>query len=183
MTIGYSRSRTRPWGSGADQEDEYDEEVISGQCDKPPVKVATDSRMPTQREIADHCETHLLHRSWCAYERMPTPAKRRSKPTIATDCKEFGEAEDSEDKIKTNILKDEESGCMAAHVVEQKGSADQWAVQRILDDIRMFGHEGRRRASVGAGAARDRRQEVRRISAAEPARRPTVRLSEASRSS
>ena len=29
---------------------------------------------------------------------------------------------------------------MAAHVVEQKGSADQWAVQRILDDIRMIGH-------------------------------------------
>ena len=56
------------------------------------------------------------------------------------DYKEFGEAEDSEDKIKTIILKDEESGWMAAHVVEQKGSADQWAVQRILDDIRMFGH-------------------------------------------
>ena len=36
--------------------------------------------------------------------------------------------------------KDEESGCMAAHAVEQKGSADQWVVQRILDDIRMFGH-------------------------------------------
>ena len=33
-----------------------------------------------------------------------------------------------------------EDGCIAAHVVEQKGSADQWAVQRIFDDIRMFGH-------------------------------------------
>ena len=29
---------------------------------------------------------------------------------------------------------------MAAHVVEQKGAAHQCAVQRILDDIRMFGH-------------------------------------------
>ena len=56
------------------------------------------------------------------------------------DNKEFGEAEDSEDKVRTIILKDEESGCMAAHVVEEKGSEDQWAVQRILDDTRMFGH-------------------------------------------
>ena len=56
------------------------------------------------------------------------------------DCKEFGEAEDSEDKIKTIIVKDEDSGCLAAHVVEQKCAAYQWAIQRILDDIRMFGH-------------------------------------------
>ena len=52
----------------------------------------------------------------------------------------FGEAENPEDKIKTINLKDEESGCMAAHAVEEKGSADHWAVQRILDDIRMFRH-------------------------------------------
>ena len=40
---------------------------------------------------------------------MPVPAKRRrgTKPTIAMDYKEFGEAEESEDKNKTNILKDE----------------------------------------------------------------------------
>ena len=52
-------------GDGADQEDDYDEEVICGQCDKPPVKVATDPRMPTQGEIDEHCVTHLLHRLWC----------------------------------------------------------------------------------------------------------------------
>ena len=104
--------------------------------------------MPTQREIDEHCVTHLPHRSWCevcikARGREDAHASQKgkgTKPTIAMDYKEFGEAEDSEDKIKTIILKDEESGCMAAHVVEQKGSADQWAVQRILDDIRMFGH-------------------------------------------
>ena len=69
------------------------------------------------------------------------PAKRRrerSQPSRWTK-KEFGEAEDSEDKIKTIILWDEESGCMAAHIVEQKGSVHQWAVQRI-EDIRKFGH-------------------------------------------
>ena len=45
-----------------------------------------------------------------------------------------------DDKIKTIITKDEESGCLAAHVVEQKGTKDQWAVERTLDDIKMFGH-------------------------------------------
>ena len=117
--------------------------MICGQCGKLPVKVATDPRMPTQRETDEHCVTHLPHRSWCE-----VCIKARGREDAHASQKEFGEAEDSEDKIKTIILKDEESGCMAAHVLEQKGSADQWTVQRILDDIRMF---GRRRASVGAG--------------------------------
>ena len=92
--------------------------------------------------------THFPHGSWCevcikARGREDAHASQKekgAKPTIAMDCKDFGEAEDSEDKIKRIIFMDEESGCMAAHVVEQKGSADQWAVQCILDDIRMFGH-------------------------------------------
>ena len=62
MTTGYPSSRIRPinmsghaegrksGGDGADQEDEDDEEVICGQCDKPPVKVAADPRMPTERD-------------------------------------------------------------------------------------------------------------------------------------
>ena len=92
--------------------------------------------------------TRLPHRSWCEVcikargreDAHASQMEKGTKPTIALDSKEFGEAEDSEDKITTIILKDEESGCMAAHVIEQKGSAGQWAVQRILDDIRMFGH-------------------------------------------
>ena len=75
-------------GDGADKEDEYVEDVICGQCDKPLVKVATDPRVPTQGEIDEHCVTHLLHRSWCevfasrpADERMPMSAKRRMEPS------------------------------------------------------------------------------------------------------
>ena len=56
------------------------------------------------------------------------------------DYKEFGEEAEADDKVKTIIVKDEGSGCLAAHVVEQKGAKDQWAVERILDDIKMFGH-------------------------------------------
>ena len=160
MTSGDPSSRIRPLnvsrhaegnksgGDDADEDDEYDEEVICGQCDNPPVKVAANPRMPTQREIDEHCVTHLPHRSWCdvcikARGREDAHSSRKekgAKPIIAMDYKEFGEDADSEDKIKTIIVKDEDSGCLAAHVVEQKGSADQWAVQRVLDDIRMFGH-------------------------------------------
>ena len=118
-----------------------------------PVKVATDPRMPTQREIDEHCVTHLPHRSWCevcikARGREDAHASQKekgTKPTIAMDYKEFGEAEDSEDKIKTIILKDEESGCMAAHVVEQKrfggsmGSSALVQVQREIVDKRSAG--------------------------------------------
>ena len=107
--------------------------MICGQCDKPLVKVVTDPRMPTQKEIDEYCVTHLPRRSWCEVRSKPrgredahaSQKEKGTKPIIAIDYKEFGEAEDSEDKIKTIILKDEESGRMAAHVVEQKGSADQ----------------------------------------------------------
>ena len=99
MTIGYASSRIRPInmsmhaegqksGDGADQEDEYDEEVICGQGDKPDVKVATDPQIPTQRVIDEHCVTHLPHiyrgarfASRPADERMPRPAKRRREPS------------------------------------------------------------------------------------------------------
>ena len=75
--------------------------------------------MPTQREIDEHFVTHLPHRS-CIKARGRENAhaskkEKGGKPTTAMDCKEFGEAEESEDKIKTIILKDEESGCMAGN--------------------------------------------------------------------
>ena len=75
--IGYPSNRIRPINmsmhaegqnpgrDGTDQEDENDEEVVCGQCDKLPVKVARDHLIPTQREIDEHCGTHLPHRSWC----------------------------------------------------------------------------------------------------------------------
>ena len=128
------------WEDGADQEDEYDEKVICGQCDKLFVKVATDPRMPTQREIDEHCVTKLPHRSWCevcikACGRESARAiqnEKKAKPTIAM---EFGEAEETEDKIKTIILKDKS---MAAE--RFGGSTSSSAHPRRHHDVRSHGH-------------------------------------------
>ena len=107
----YTSSRIRPINMSGHAEgrksgrDGADQEEIFGQCDKSPVKVATDARMPTQREIDEYCVTHLPHRLWCevcikARGREDAHASQKgkgAKPTIAMDYK-FGEAEDSEDK-------------------------------------------------------------------------------------
>lgn len=45
-------------GEEAEVGEEYDDEVICGQCEKPPVKIAKDPRMPTQNEIDEHNITH-----------------------------------------------------------------------------------------------------------------------------
>lgn len=107
MTNGNSRNHISPFntsgheegsnggGDAAEKDEEYSEEVVCGQCDKPPVKVAADPKMPTQAEIDEHCITHLPHRSWCevcikARGREAAHAskkKKGEKPVIAMDYK------------------------------------------------------------------------------------------------
>ena len=61
------------------------------------------------------------------------------------DYKSFGEASTEEDKvtmITMIVVKDETTGCVAAHICEQKSAADKWVVERVCDDIDLFGHSG-----------------------------------------
>ena len=81
------------------------------------VKVATDPR--NQRALAPPFVVHQGPRTRGSHK------EKVRKPTIVMDCKELGKAEDCKDKIKTIVVKDEDSGCVTAHVVEQIASADQ----------------------------------------------------------
>ena len=102
------------WG-GRDrtgQEDEYDEEVICGQCDRAPCKGCCRPPECRHKERSMSTVTHMLQKSWCEVcikargreDAHASHMEKGAKPTIAMDYKEFGEAEDSEDKIKTIIL-------------------------------------------------------------------------------
>lgn len=112
--------------------------------------IAAEPEMPTLKKIDDHCVTHLPHRSRCEAcikakrheEAHASQKEKGAKPIIAMDYTEFGAEANVDDKIKTILVKDEESGCLAAHVVEQeqKGAADQWTVDRALHDIKIFRH-------------------------------------------
>ena len=136
-------------GGGADdaEEEEEQEEITCGACRKPPIRVAKDPRMPTEAEVEEHNATHLPHRSWC-----PVCIKARGKedphkpgsnkgsiPIASMDYKEFGEEEDEDDKIKTIVTKDEDTGNLSAHVCEHKGASDSWIVDRLCDDIKIAG--------------------------------------------
>ena len=62
------------------------------------------------------------------------------KPTVSVDYKAFGESEHDDDKIQMVVVKDESTGCVSAHVCEAKGAGDRWVVDRICDDIGLWGH-------------------------------------------
>ena len=55
------------------------------------------------------------------------------------DYEAFGESEHGDDKIQM-VVKDESTGCVSAHVCEAKGAGDRWVVERICDDIGLWGH-------------------------------------------
>ena len=133
---------------GDDLEDADSEEVACGQYEKPPVRVARDPGMPTEQELEEHNATHLPHRPWC-----PVCTKARGKedahkkvqvkgdkPIISMDYKTFGESPSEDDKLTMIVLKDETTGCVAAHVCQSKGSTDRWVVDRLCDDVELFGH-------------------------------------------
>ena len=56
------------------------------------------------------------------------------------DYKAFSESEHDDDKIQMVVVKDESTGCVSAHVCEAKGAGDRWVVDRICDDIGLWGH-------------------------------------------
>ena len=133
---------------GKDVEDIEAEEITCGQHEKPPVKVARDPGLPTAQELEEHNATHLPHRSWCpvctkargkedAHKKGQTKGE---KPIVSMDYKSFGENSGDDDKMTMIVIKDEMTGCIAAHVCQTKGSTDQWVVDRLCDDVELFGH-------------------------------------------
>ena len=62
------------------------------------------------------------------------------KPIVSMDYKTFGEHPGEDDKMTMVVMKDEMTGCVAAHVCQTKGATDQWIVDRLCDDIELFGH-------------------------------------------
>ena len=138
-------------GDSADKEmiqEDDEEHIMCGQYDKPPIRVAKDPGAPTEADIEEHNATHLPHRSWCPIcvkARGKEDAHRAvkdkgDKAVVAMDYKTFGEDGDEDDKITAIVAKDEVSGSIAAHVCIQKGAQDRWVVDRICDDIDLFGH-------------------------------------------
>ena len=56
------------------------------------------------------------------------------------DRQEDDESEHDDDKIQMVVVKDESTGCVSAHVCEAKDAGDRWVVDRICDDIGLWGH-------------------------------------------
>ena len=138
-------------GARDEQDDQEEMEVECGQYQDPPVRVARDPGAPTEREVEEHNATHLPHRSWCPvcvkarskedpHDKRSRKKEQDGKPIVAMDYKSFGEDADGDDKLTMIVLKDQVTGCVAAHVCLQKGASDQWTVDRVCDDLDMFGH-------------------------------------------
>ena len=109
-------------------EDEF-EQVSRGRYENPPVRVARNPGDPTDKEVEEH---NVTHHSWCPVcvnargkdEAHKKVREQGEVPTVSMDYKLFGEASTEEDKVTMIVVKDETTGCVAAHVCEQKSAAD-----------------------------------------------------------
>ena len=95
---------------------------------------------PTKEEIDKHNLTHAKYRSWCAtcnraalkedrHYGQTAEEVKKGLPTISSDYKTMGEAEDHDDKVKVIVGRDRRTGATFAHVVKGKGLADEWVVK------------------------------------------------------
>ena len=124
------------------------------------------SRMSLSRSVEDVTRTLLCEwqELWRHHKQKGRGAQRHASPaplvvssvregqrkrgsvqesaTVSMDYKSFGEASMEDDKVTVIVVKDETTGCVAAHVCEQKSAADKWVVERVCDDIDLFGHSG-----------------------------------------
>ena len=136
-------------GEAHQVEDEF-EQVSQGRHENPLVRVARNLGDPTDKEVEEHNVKHLPHRSWCPVCVKPRAKEEAYKklreqgevPTVSMDYESFGEASTEEDRVTMIVVKDETTGCVAAHVCEQKSAVDKWVVERVCDDIDLFGHSG-----------------------------------------
>ena len=53
-----------------------------------------------------------------------TKEDKGSKPAVSLDLQEFGEDGEEDDTMAMIVLNDEETGCLAAHISQQKGATD-----------------------------------------------------------
>ena len=119
------------------------------------VKVLASPMKPSAKDVEVHNTTHLPYRNWC-----PICVKSRGKesphnrhmrkeggmPMISLDYKSFGECAESlnkEDqkgeKIRAVVMRDHDTGMIAAHLIERKGDSDEWLVKRLVLDIADWG--------------------------------------------
>ena len=111
---------------------------------------------PTRQEIEEHELTHVPFREWCVH---CCKGKCRSSPhrvnkhkeaenavnavtTISMDYMYMNEKSKEEEKDPIIVVTDRKTKAIVGHMVNCKGSRDEWAVKRVLLDIEDFGYAG-----------------------------------------
>ena len=125
------------------------------------VKGLRDPGTPTEKEIAQHCISHLPFRSWCAAcvqgKSKDRPHRRQgdgSEKQVPEVCFDYGflGTEGEEETAAVQVMRDRRSKAIFAHVVPRKGLSHVHGAQQILLDLEKLGHgevilksDGRRR--------------------------------------
>ncbi len=95
------------------------------------------------------------------------------------DYETFGENPRDGDKVTVILIKDEQTATVAAHVYHQNGTTDAWIIDRICEDLAMFGRaeiilrgDGEPAMMQVQGAVKNKRPAARsaRIPREQPAR-------------
>ena len=101
------------------------------------MRVARNTGDRKDKEVEEHNTTYLPHCAWC-----PKCVKARGTgQESAWKKREPGRLDGLQ--VTMTVGKEEETtGCDAAHVCEQKGSADHCVIERVCHNVDLFGHTG-----------------------------------------
>ena len=126
-----------------DEEDGMVDEVADVRLKKMP-------RMPSEKEIEEHNETHLPFRTWCeTCVAMRAKDDAHKEREVSDDCFEvhmdycFLRNKKGEEYAATLVLRDRRSKILSAHVVPNKGASVEWVIRQTLRDLEKFGHAGK----------------------------------------
>ena len=114
------------------------------------IKLKTVGRPVNQREIDEHQITHIPYRSWCKHcisgrgqsaQHRQLQCRDHEIPTISIDYAYLGEDGREDQKLQPMIVtKDDHSGTIRAHLVEEKG-VNAYAIKRVGQDLGLLGYK------------------------------------------
>ena len=124
----------------AEEEEEAEEAVVP--------RVLKDPGQPTEREVEEHCATHMPFRSWCSEcvrGRKKNPAHYKQKqlesgivPSVHLDYCFLRDGD--EELLTVVVVRDKITGTTFAGAVQRKGASDEDAVEQTAAFVRRLGH-------------------------------------------
>ena len=135
---------------GAEKEEKAEEVFDAVDPEVVAMKVLPSPQRPSMREVEEHSTCHLPYRSWCPIcvkargkedDHGRCEVRKDRKPVVVMDYKSLGASleEEGDAALTAIVMRHQETGMIAGHLVQKKGVSDDWIVEKLVDDISSWG--------------------------------------------